>query len=233
MSGVDVRAYRLGELVERESGLILTALAVYAEGMQQAADSARRAYEAGQEDGAVKAAQDATLMTNGGYKGSAEALRQAAELAREVYAALTLLIDGDDGARAPRADKRALLRSVLSAIVEDGVGVWGVAEHGAWIVPAADGPQGGEGASVAIVPSGQRQVWAPWPVDDDGQCRGVLTEESLRRAFESLRDTSVVVTLRTRARLLAAFDHNDASELVADDLDVLAQLAVFGRVIYP
>ena len=57
------------EWARTHASIIRTALSAYAERMQETADQAYHAWQAGQSDPAIKAAQDASMVTNGGFGG--------------------------------------------------------------------------------------------------------------------------------------------------------------------
>lgn len=87
---------RIAKFVESSVWTIANALSNHAERMEQAAKEARTAYDAGQSDPEVKAAQDASLLTSNGLKFSAELFEQEAEKARKVCDDLQALLDSDD-----------------------------------------------------------------------------------------------------------------------------------------
>lgn len=76
--GVNVKAF---EFLNENEGLIRNALGKYARDMQEAEKEARTAYAAGQADPQVKAAQDASLLTNRGYLHAANMFKDSAESA--------------------------------------------------------------------------------------------------------------------------------------------------------
>ncbi|MEU9404791.1 hypothetical protein AB0E08_03660 [Streptomyces sp. NPDC048281] len=98
--GMEAELIRYHEALSRHESLIQTALRVYAEGMDASAKEAQAAYEAGQADPKVKAEQDASLMTNRGFKHSAELFRESAKSARsasdEILNAILGPEDGDE-----------------------------------------------------------------------------------------------------------------------------------------
>ncbi|MGN7135786.1 hypothetical protein [Streptomyces pseudogriseolus] len=69
--------------LSEHSALIRQALYVYLERMEGAALGAEAEYKRGQEDPEVKAQQDASLMTNRGYRISAQMFRESADSARK------------------------------------------------------------------------------------------------------------------------------------------------------
>ncbi len=78
--------------------VITNALHNHAERMTAAAADARTQYKAGQDNPETLAAQNASIITNQGYRMSAELFEQDAGKARGVAEHLTRLIDGDDAA---------------------------------------------------------------------------------------------------------------------------------------
>lgn len=90
-------AVRLAGYVERHIGTITNALHNHADHMRDAATQARAAYEAGQADPAVRAAQDASIMSNNGLRHAAAMFTEDADKARKVATELQDLVDaGDD-----------------------------------------------------------------------------------------------------------------------------------------
>lgn len=71
-------AARLAAFVREHDAFIITVLTVYAEHMTEAADSAGAQYRQGQADPAQLAAQNASLITNNGYKHGAAQFADAA-----------------------------------------------------------------------------------------------------------------------------------------------------------
>lgn len=84
------------EFLESNYGVLGTALAVYAEHMEKAADETREAYEAGRSDPAVLAAQNGSLITNNGYKHMAGMFEESAARAREASEQLNILLDEEE-----------------------------------------------------------------------------------------------------------------------------------------
>jgi hypothetical protein len=90
-------AAALGTYVAQHRDAITNALRTFARDMQEAADKSQAAFEAGQADPAVRATQDATIMTNAGCKHSAVILAANAQKANAVADEIDRLIDGDEG----------------------------------------------------------------------------------------------------------------------------------------
>ncbi len=90
------RTVRLASYTEQHIYLITTALGVYAEHMREAADEAERHYRAGQDDAAVKTAQDRSMVTNNGYRQSAAMFRDCAGRAEAVLAGLAERTEDDE-----------------------------------------------------------------------------------------------------------------------------------------
>ena len=66
-----------------------TAPSAYAERMQESADQAYQAWQAGQEDAAIKAAQDARMVTNCGFGGCSRLFAESAASARRALASMS------------------------------------------------------------------------------------------------------------------------------------------------
>ncbi len=96
-------AVELARYINKVEPVIGNALTTHISRMRDAAESAQAAYDAGQADPVVKTSQDASWMTNSGYKHSAETFRESARRAEEVTERLMALLaklsdaaDGDD-----------------------------------------------------------------------------------------------------------------------------------------
>lgn len=91
----------LASVARQHDSVILTALGARESHFGAAEREAREHYEAGQADPAVKAAQDATIMTNNGLKHSAEMFADGARRARDARLAFERALyrvdhDGED-----------------------------------------------------------------------------------------------------------------------------------------
>ncbi|MGI5196919.1 hypothetical protein ACQEVY_25330 [Streptomyces sp. CA-288835] len=82
-SGMEKEVARYHAVVVEHETIIRTALQVYVERMEEGAKEAQAAYEAGQANPDVKAAQDKSYVTNFGYKHLAEMCRQSVASARK------------------------------------------------------------------------------------------------------------------------------------------------------
>lgn len=89
-------AQRVGNYVDENIDVIINALHNHAERMTDAAELAQAQYDAGQYDPDTKAAQDRSLVTNNGYKHSAQLFEKSAKKARTVANTLRTMIDGPD-----------------------------------------------------------------------------------------------------------------------------------------
>lgn len=69
--------------------VIRAALSVYAERMQDSADQAHHAWQAGQADPQIKAAQDASMVTNAGFGSCSRLFADSAASARRALAAMS------------------------------------------------------------------------------------------------------------------------------------------------
>ncbi|MFE9442478.1 hypothetical protein ACFYO2_26530 [Streptomyces sp. NPDC006602] len=69
------------EFLNNQEGVIRAALGKYERDMREAEKEAREAYQAGQADPQVKAAQDASVIANRGYLHAANMFRESAESA--------------------------------------------------------------------------------------------------------------------------------------------------------
>jgi hypothetical protein len=87
-------AAALGTYVAQHRDTITNALRVFARNMQDAATTAQAAYDAGQADPAVRAQQDATMMTNTGSKHSATMFTTEARKADAAADDIDRLVDG-------------------------------------------------------------------------------------------------------------------------------------------
>lgn len=96
MNKINGQELDLAEWVQRNETLLSIALTSYAEYMEEAATEARAAYEAGQADPAVKAAQDGSLVTNNGLRISAEMFTDSAERARFAASEMDDLLDAEE-----------------------------------------------------------------------------------------------------------------------------------------
>ena len=83
-------------LLRTDQYKITNALHVYARGMNDAAVEAQTAYDAGQADSEVKAAQDRTIMPNNGLLQAVLRFRQNADDATRIAGEIDRLIDGED-----------------------------------------------------------------------------------------------------------------------------------------
>lgn len=77
------------EWARNHATIIRTALSAYAERMQETADQAYHAWQAGQSDPAVKAAQDASMVTNGGFGGCSRLFAESAASARRALVSMS------------------------------------------------------------------------------------------------------------------------------------------------
>ncbi len=83
----------LVEFVKTNEYTITNALRVYAERMREGAVAARQQFEAGHADPVVKAAQNASLIANQGYRMAAEMAEESASSAVRVADELSGLVD--------------------------------------------------------------------------------------------------------------------------------------------
>lgn len=81
--GMEAKAARYHAVLSEHETIIQTALRVYVERMEESAKEAQGAYEAGQADPEIKAQQDKSLVSNYGYKVSAQMFRDSAQSARK------------------------------------------------------------------------------------------------------------------------------------------------------
>ncbi len=88
--------YELRAYLAANMSTITNALYLHADRMTRSADEAQQLYEQGQADPAIRARQDATFMTNPGYRHSAQVLREDGERAKAVAERLQELIDDDE-----------------------------------------------------------------------------------------------------------------------------------------
>jgi hypothetical protein len=77
------------EWARTHASIIRTALSAYAERMQESADQAYQAYQAGQDSPVIKAAQDASMVTNGGFGGCSRLFADSAASARRALASMS------------------------------------------------------------------------------------------------------------------------------------------------
>lgn len=87
------RAAKVAGYVSARLHVITNALRNHVEHMEKAAEVAETAYAAGQADPDVKAAQDASYITNKGLRTSAEMFRQDAHKARQVMEELEDMVE--------------------------------------------------------------------------------------------------------------------------------------------
>jgi len=86
-------ATALFSFLEENGYTITNAMTVYAERMDENAEAVRAEWKRGQDNPDVKAAQDASMVTNNGHLHAANMASESAKRARHVAAELTRLID--------------------------------------------------------------------------------------------------------------------------------------------
>lgn len=86
----------LAAYVAEHLSVITNALEQHAYRQEEAADSAQAAYDQGQADAGLLAAQDESLVTNAGFHQGSKLLRQDAERARAVASRLGELVYDDE-----------------------------------------------------------------------------------------------------------------------------------------
>lgn len=86
---------QLGRLTNDHHEFIINALQVHAGRMRDAADEARAAYEAGRTNPTVAAGQNASLITNDGYRQTVELLTEQADKARDLVDKIVKIIDDE------------------------------------------------------------------------------------------------------------------------------------------
>jgi hypothetical protein len=133
-------AAALGQYVDDKNDVITNALHVFADHMTEAAKNAMAEYQRGQDDEVIKAGQNRSMITNQGYRQSAEIFTDSARKARAAAAEINRLIDGDDDEdrddREPEGQARRL------TLVVDGPDDDTILETVAMI--GQTGPPGGE-----------------------------------------------------------------------------------------
>lgn len=148
------------------------------------------------------------------------------------------------------AERAEFLAGLVTTALEGGIGYWSAAEEYRWFDPDNDGgtaepgPGGTANAYAVIVPDGEESDGDHWPTLPDGRRGFRLDLDAVDRALALIRRGGVPGWPdggQVRRDVLICDENNGqdvpgaeawAGDLDADAADWVAQVAVFGQVVY-